>query len=114
MHKYKELTVWKKAMDLVAEIYLETVTFPDKERFNLISQINRAAVSIPSNTAEGAGRNSDEEFRHSLSIAHGSSYKLETQLILSHKLQYVEEDKSNELLASIEEFQKIIGGTSLV
>ena len=94
-------------MDLAAEVCSVTSSFPEKERFNLISQINRAAVSIPSNIAEGAGRNSDKEFRQFLSVAHGSSHELETQLILSSKLQYLEQGKLNILLASLEELRKM-------
>lgn len=107
MHKYKELIIWKKAINLVTEIYLITGLYPDKERFNLISQINRAAVSIPSNIAEGAGRNSDKEFVQFLAIAHASSYELETQLIVSNNLGYVKQENLNKLLESIEELQKM-------
>jgi len=107
MHKYKELIIWKKAINLVTEIYVFTGAFPDKERFNLISQINRAAVSIPSNIAEGAGRNSDKEFVQFLSIAHASSYELETQLIVSNNLGYLKQEDLNKLLESIEELQKM-------
>jgi len=107
MHKYKELIIWKKAINLVTEIYVVTSAFPDKERFNLISQINRAAVSIPSNIAEGAGRNSDKEFVQFLSIAHASSYELETQLIVSNNLGYLKQENLNKILESIEELQKM-------
>jgi four helix bundle protein len=107
MHKYKELIIWKKSIGLVTEIYQVTGSFPDKERFNLISQINRAAVSIPSNIAEGAGRNSDKEFVQFLAIAHASSYELETQLIVSNNLGYLKQEKLNKLLESIEELQKM-------
>jgi four helix bundle protein len=107
MHKYKELIIWKKAISLVTEIYIVTAAFPDKERFNLISQINRAAVSIPSNIAEGAGRNSDKEFIQFLSIAHASSYELETQLIVSNNLGYLKQENLHKLLESIEELQKM-------
>jgi len=107
MHKYKELIIWRKSIELVTEIYLVTGSFPDKEKFNLISQINRAAVSIPSNIAEGAGRNSDKEFVQFLAIAHASSYELETQLIVSKNLGYLKKDNLNKLLESIEELQKM-------
>ncbi len=107
MHKYKELIIWKKSIALVTEIYLATGTYPDKERFNLISQINKAAVSIPSNIAEGAGRNSDKEFIQFLSIAQASSYELETQLIVSNNLGYIKQEDLNKLLESIEELQKM-------
>lgn len=107
MHKYKELIIWRKSIELVTEIYLVTGSFPDKERFNLISQINRAAVSIPSNIAEGAGRNSDKEFVQFLSIAHASSYELETQLVVSNNLGYLRKENLDKLLESIEELQKM-------
>jgi four helix bundle protein len=107
MHKYKELIIWRKSIELVTEIYLVTGSFPDKEKFNLISQINRAAVSIPSNIAEGAGRNSDKEFVQFLAIAHASSYELETQLIVSNNLGYIKKENLNKLLESIEELQKM-------
>ena len=97
MHKYKELKIWQKAIELVTEIYSITGQFPDKERFGLISQINRASVSIPSNIAEGAGRNSTKEFLHFLSIAHASSYETETQLIISKNLNYLSPNKFEKL-----------------
>jgi four helix bundle protein len=107
MHKYKDLKIWTKAMKLVTEIYTTTSHFPEKERFGLISQINRAAISIPSNIAEGAGRNSNAQFLQFISIAHASSYELETQLILSEALGYLSEAKLSGLLKSIEELQKM-------
>lgn len=72
MHEYKKLKVWNDAIELVTDIYLITKTFPDSEKYGLVSQINRCAVSIPSNIAEGAGRNSNGEFRQFLGIANGS------------------------------------------
>ncbi|MEO6167669.1 MAG: four helix bundle protein [Chitinophagales bacterium] len=85
MNKYQELIVWQKAMDYVISVYEATRKFPAEEKFGLVSQINRAVVSIPSNIAEGAGRDSKKEFAHFLSIAKGSSYEVETQLMLSKK-----------------------------
>lgn len=107
MHKYKELKVWQKAIELVTEIYRATSKFPVKERFGLISQINRAAVSIPSNIAEGAGRNSDKEFLYFLSIAHASSYETETQLIISYNLNYLLQEELELLTDKINEWQKM-------
>lgn len=94
-------------MNLVKDVYAVTSKFPDKERFGLISQINRAALSIPSNIAEGAGRNSNAQFMQFISIAHASSYELETQLILSQALGYITNEQLKELLASITELQKM-------
>ncbi len=78
MNRFKELDVWKKAVDLSLDIYKMTDSFPEKEKFNLISQINRSSISIPSNIAEGAGRDGKKDFSRFLSIAVGSSFELET------------------------------------
>jgi four helix bundle protein len=86
MHRYKELKVWQKSMDLVLEVYKLTRTFPDDERFGLISQMNRSAVSIVSNIAEGAGRNNPREFYQFLGIANGSLAELETQIEICKRL----------------------------
>ena len=107
MHKYKELKLWQKSIDLVTSVYLTTRSYPETEKFGLISQINRAAVSIPSNIAEGAGRNSDKEFIQFLSIAHASSFELETQLIISKNLNYLSVEDLDQLTIQIEEVQKM-------
>lgn len=107
MHQYKELKVWQKAIELVSDIYRITACFPEKERFGLVSQINRAAVSIPSNIAEGAGRNSDKEFVQFLAIAHASTYEVETQLIISKNLGYLLDSDLEEMLDKIIELQKM-------
>src|SRR4051794_27864423 len=107
MHKYKELKIWQRAMELVTDIYKVTARFPDKERFGLISQINRASVSIPSNIAEGAGRNSTKEFLRFLSIAHASSYETETQLIISRNLNYLSINELDVLTEKLNEWQKM-------
>ena len=79
MHNLKELKIWNKAIDLTVEIYKVTEKFPKEERYGLNSQIRRAAVSVPSNISEGAGRNSKGEFKQFLGIANGSSYEVQTQ-----------------------------------
>ena len=107
MHKYKELKIWQKSIELVTEIYSATAKFPDKERFGLISQINRASVSIPSNIAEGAGRNSTKEFLYFLSIAHASSYETETQLIIANNLNYLTITELEVLTDKLNEWQKM-------
>ncbi len=107
MHQYKSLKVWQKAFDLTVKVYALTEQFPDKERFGLISQINRSAISVVSNIAEGAGRNSDKEFRQILGITLGSSCELETQLLLANKLNYIPENKLEEVIFAIEEIQKM-------
>ena len=82
----KELKIWNKASDLALEVYHATKDFPSEEKFGFPSQIRRSALSVSSNTSEGAGRNSNKEFVHFLSIANGSAYELQTQLIISNKL----------------------------
>ena len=89
MHRYKDLSVWQKAMDLVVEIYKVTEKFPSNERFGLVSQMNRCAISIPSTIAEEAGRNTTKDFDHFLAISLGSSFELHTQLVFSNRLGYV-------------------------
>lgn len=104
-HLLQDLKVWNKAMILVKEIYLLTATLPQEEKFGLQSQIRRCAVSIPSNIAEGAGRNNKNEFYQFLGIAFGSTYELQTQLQLLHDLGFIEETKvapSKELLIEIQ------------
>lgn len=91
MAYFRELIVWQKSMDLVKKVYLCTAAFPKDELYGITSQIRRAAVSIPSNIAEGCGRKSDKELSHFLRIANGSLYELETQLILCCNLGYTSE-----------------------
>ncbi|MES2131618.1 MAG: four helix bundle protein [Bacteroidota bacterium] len=107
MHNIKELKIWNKAIELTVEIYKATEKFPKEETYGLTSQIRRAAVSIPSNISEGAGRNSNNEFRHFLSIANGSSYELQTQLTISNKLALLNDGTTETLLNKIDEIQKM-------
>jgi four helix bundle protein len=86
---YRELIVWQRAMDLVEEVYKSSRDFPREEVYVLTSQIRRAAVSIPSNIAEGQGRKSTSEFLHYLSIAHGSLREVETQTLIAYRLRYL-------------------------
>ena len=105
---HKELDVWKKSMDLVVVIYDITSKFPSDERFGLISQMRRAAVSIPSNIAEGAARRGDKEFIQFLMIALGSLSELETQYLLSIRLNFVHKDA--EVINKIVAVKKLILG----
>lgn len=88
LSSYKELIVWQKAMDLAVEVYRLTDLFPKSEIYGIVSQMRRAAVSIPSNIAEGYGRKYTKEYNQSLSVTYGSTQELETQLILSERLQF--------------------------
>jgi len=106
MHNLKELKIWHKAMELTTEVYRLTANFPKEEKYGLTSQIRRAAVSIPSNIAEGAGRNSNKEFVHFLAISNGSSYELQTQLLLCKNFKLI--DTGLELiLDQIDQIQKM-------
>lgn len=110
MNRFKELKVWQKALDVVVDVYKLTAKFPQNERFGLISQIQRAAVSIPSNIAEGAGRNNKREFYQFLGIANGSSFELETQLMISVKLGYSESNETENICSKLSEIQNMIFG----
>ena len=107
MHNLTELKIWNKAIDLAVYIYSATSTFPPDERFGLTSQLRRAAVSVPSNIAEGAGRNSKKEFCNFLGIANGSCYEIQTQLIISNKLSLLKDDILDNLLTQLNELQKM-------
>lgn len=110
MNKFKQLNVWQKSIGLPTEIYQATESLPNIEKFGLISQINRCTVSIPSNIAEGAGRNSPKEFKQFLGIAIGSSFELETQLIISKNIGYISEEKLNNLTVQLTEIQSMLIG----
>ena len=110
MHSYKELIVWQSAITLVIGVYKITEAFPQNEMYGLTSQIRRCATSIPSNIAEGCGRNTNKDFNHFLTIAFGSTCELETQLIIAHKLAYFNNKTLKESCDRIYEIQKMING----
>tara|TARA_R110000823_G_C15543005_1_gene458369 strand:+ start:89 stop:436 length:348 start_codon:yes stop_codon:yes gene_type:complete len=107
MHKVEELIIWKKSMELTKSVYQLVSELPTDEKFGLISQIKRSSISIPSNIAEGAGRNSNKEFKHFLSIANGSVYELQTQLILLIDLNIVTKEKVQPVIETCIEIQKM-------
>ena len=109
-HNYKELKVWQKSRVFVKNLFLLTKQYPNDERFELVSQMRRAAISIPSNIAEGSGRNSNKDFRRFLNIAITSAYELETQIIISFDLGYISEGEFNNKSNDIQEIQKMIFG----
>lgn len=107
-HNFRKLTIWKDAILVVKNVYNLTATFPPVERFGLISQMRRCAVSIPSNIAEGSGRNTSKDFDRFLSIALSSSYELETQLIISSELGFLEADKLKLITDELNKLQRMI------
>lgn len=107
MNNYKELKIWQKSMDLVVKVYALTLLFPKKEKYGLISQIQRSAVSIPSNISEDAGRNSNKEFKNFLGFANGSINELSTQLQISVRIGYSKENDLEEIFNLITEIQKM-------
>ena len=109
-NSYQDLKVWQKAMDLVVKVYEVTKKFPSEEKFALISQLTRSVVSIPSNIAEGAGRESKKEFSQFLSISLGSCFEAETQLILAFRLGYISIEELKSLSENFLEIQKMIFG----
>jgi four helix bundle protein len=108
LKSFKELKVWQKAYQLCLEMYKVTGSFPTDEKFGLISQIRRAAISIPSNIAEGYGRKTIPDYVRCLYIAYGSTCELETQILLSEDLNYLNEDNQNILLEKINEVERML------
>ncbi|GHE40863.1 four helix bundle protein [Sphingobacterium griseoflavum] len=108
MHKVQDLRVWQNAMQLAVEVYKCTEQLPQEERFGLLSQVRRSAVSICSNIAEGAGRNSNGEFVQFLGMANGSAYELQTQIELLKRLEYLDEATKLKLVDNIDEIQKML------
>ena len=107
---YKELDVWIKARAFVKEIYIITRDFPNEEKYGLMSQMRRCAVSIPSNIAEGYGRQFKKETVQFLHISRVSLYELETQMYIAHDLSFISEEKLNKLLADLEECRRLLSG----
>ncbi len=95
MHNFKELKIWQNSRKFCKPVYQITKQFPDAEKFGLTNQIRRAAVSIPSNIAEGSGRGSDKEFSKFINYSLGSSYELETQLLIASDLEFINESDLN-------------------
>ena len=107
---YKDLEIWKRGVELVRNIYLLTEDFPKSKTYALIDQIRRAALSIPSNIAEGHARQHQKEFRQFLFVALGSLAELETQLIIAGKLGYLEKEKLNRSSSEMDAIGKMTRG----
>ena len=110
MKTHRDLDVWKNSVEFVTQIYKITRLFPKEELYGITNQIRRAAVSIPSNIAEGAARNHDKEFIQFLYIALASGSEVETQLIISKNLNYINENQFNDLLSRLTVIQKMLQG----
>ena len=110
VRSYRDLIAWQKSIDLVAEIYRCTQTFPRTETYGLVSQLRRAAVSVPSNIAEGHARLTTGEFRQFLGHALGSLTEIETQIIIAERLGYLVPSKSADLSARTAEVGKVLNG----
>jgi four helix bundle protein len=108
MHNFKDLKVWQKAIDLAVDVYKVMLLLPADEKFGLVSQMKRCSVSIPSNIAEGSGRGSNPQFKHFLNLSQGSAFELETQLIISNKLELLDDDLTEKLVYQTTEVQKMI------
>jgi len=107
---HRKLDCWQKSMELVREIYQITSAFPNNEEYGLSSQMRRAAVSVPSNMAEGAARKGKNEFRQFLNIAQGSLSELDTQVELAHMLGYTSSERHRELITKMTEVSKMLYG----
>jgi four helix bundle protein len=107
---YTDLIAWQKAMVLVETVYRASCKFPREEIYGLTSQLRRAAVSVPANIAEGQGRQSKSNFRHFLKIAHGSLREVETLILISGRLGYIDAESGANLLSSTEEIGRLING----
>ena len=107
---YQDLEVWQKAMDLVVICYQMTKRFPKSEIYGLASQLQRAAISVPANIAEGRQRQSSKEFLHPLSIAYGSLAEVETHVQIAGRLSYIDEDRIDKVLNKTAEIGRMLNG----
>lgn len=112
MHNFKELKVWKMSIELSKLIFETTRTFPSEHKFGLSNQLFRCAVSIPSNIAEGCGRKSDKELKQFVSISLGSSFELETQIIIAEEVNLITNEQFEIINNKIIEIQKMLNGLS--
>ena len=110
METHKDLLVWQKSIAFVTAIYNLTKSFPKEELYCIVSQIRRAAVSIPSNMAEGCARRNTKEYIQFLYVSLGSAAELETQLIISSNLGYINENDNQNILKNLEEIIRMITG----
>lgn len=110
LKNYQDLIAWQKSMDLVEEVYRSSKDFPREEMYGLTSQIRRAAVSIPSNIAEGQGRRTTADFLRHLSIAYGSLREVETQILIARRLNYISQKRLEEVMGLAGEVGRLLNG----
>ena|SRR5215468_4494400 len=110
MRGHRDLVAWQKAMDLTKQIYVLTNCFPKHELYGLTSQLRRAAVSVPSNLAEGAARNSRREFGYFVSTARGSLAEIETQIELAAFLEYISQGQAAQVFAAVNDIGRLLNG----
>ncbi len=108
MRNYKELLIWQKGMDIVEEVYKIAALLPSEEKYGLKSQIQRAAISIPSNISEGCSRGTDPAFIRFLEYAEGSAFEIDTQMLAAVRLKMLEKETIAHLMTMLEEEQKMI------
>lgn len=108
MHNFRELKIWQEAIKITKLTYQLTKLFPASELYGLTSQMNRAAISIPSNIAEGAGRNSNKEFTQFLNITMGSCFELETQITIAFELSYIQKEDLETFIIDLNRLEKMI------
>lgn len=108
MRNFKELKIWQKGFQIAVNSFKITESFPQQEKFGLSSQINRAGVSIPSNIAEGSSRTSDKDYNRFIEISLGSSFELETQLLIAKEVKYGNETLINSTLELLAEEEKML------
>lgn len=110
MHNFRKLNIWKEGMEITSNTYALTRRFPEFERYGLVSQMNRSAVSIPSNIAEGTSKSSDKDFHRYLEHSLGSAFELETQLEIARRESYVDENTYKFFQTRLMDLQKMIFG----
>lgn len=108
MSTFRDLKIWQKSMKFVTAIYKETEAFPEIEKYGLVSQIRRSSISIPSNIAEGYGRNSQGDFNRFLNISMGSLFEVQTQLQIAQNLDYLDDSKWNSLYELSREIERML------
>lgn len=108
MHRYKDLKFWQRSMDMAQMVFEITSEFPAEERYGLTSQLRRAAVSVPSNIAEGAGRGTNTDFNRFLDMANGSLNEIETQFLLAERFNMVTKERLETVRDEVNQIQKMI------